>query len=81
MSVKDIQMYLNLSCPQPIYRWISGKTLPSVDHLLALSEIFGVHMEEMLVKKQRILVLESVISNDYKGRIIFYYKNFLKLTA
>ena len=23
MSVKDIQEYLHLSCPQPIYRWIA----------------------------------------------------------
>lgn len=27
MSVKDIQEYLYLSCPQPIYRWIQGKIL------------------------------------------------------
>ena len=52
MSVKDIQNTLHLSCPQPIYRWINGKVLPSVDHLLMLSELFDVHMEELLVKKQ-----------------------------
>ena len=52
MSVKDIQNTLQLSCPQPIYRWINGKVLPSVDHLLMLSELFDVHMEELLVKKQ-----------------------------
>lgn len=52
MSVKEIQIYLHLSCPQPIYRWINGKILPSVDHLLMLSELFGVHMEELLVKKE-----------------------------
>lgn len=51
MSVKDIQTYLHLSCPQPIYRWMNGKILPSVDHLLMLSELFGIHMEELLVKK------------------------------
>lgn len=27
-----------------------GSILPSVDHLLRLSELFGVHMEELLVK-------------------------------
>ena len=32
-SVQDIQNYLVLSCPQPVYRWFQGKTLPSVDHL------------------------------------------------
>ena len=28
MSVKDIQEFLYLSCPQPIYRWIQGKIFP-----------------------------------------------------
>lgn len=23
-SVKDIQQYLGLSCPQPVYRWYKG---------------------------------------------------------
>ena len=44
-SVRDIQNYLVLSCPQPVYRWFQGKTLPSVDHLYALSRLLGVHME------------------------------------
>ena len=35
-SVKDIQQYLNLSCPQPVYRWYKGDILPSVDNLLFL---------------------------------------------
>ena len=49
-SVKDIQHYLGLSCPQPVYRWFKGAILPSVDNLLRLSELFNVHMEELLVK-------------------------------
>ena len=60
MSVKDIQNILHLSCPQPIYRWINGKVLPSVDHLLMLSELFDVHMEELLVKKQTISALYDI---------------------
>lgn len=50
--VADIQEYLHLSCPQPVYRWFKGMILPSVDHLLMLSELLGVHMEDLLVKKQ-----------------------------
>ena len=50
-SVKDIQKYLCLSCPQPVYRWYKGFILPSVDNLLRLSELFHVHMEELLVKE------------------------------
>ena len=45
-----IQEYLHLSCVQPVYRWYKGLILPSVDHFLMLSELLGVHMEELLVK-------------------------------
>ena len=50
-SVKDIQQYLGLSCPQPVYRWFKGTILPSVDNLFRLSELFHVHMENLLVKQ------------------------------
>ena len=50
-SVKDIQEFLGLSCPQPVYRWFKGTILPSVDNLLRLSELFDVHMEDLLIKR------------------------------
>ena len=40
-NIREIQDYLHLSCPQPVYRWLRGKTLPSVDHLYALSRLLG----------------------------------------
>ena len=79
MSVKDIQNTLHLSCPQPIYRWINGKVLPSVDHLLMLSELFDVHMEELLVKKQTISALYDIqqcnIQNIQERCVAYYKKN------
>jgi transcriptional regulator with XRE-family HTH domain len=50
-SASYVQQMLHLSCPQPVYRWLSGKTLPSVDHLYNLSKLLNVHMEELLVAK------------------------------
>ncbi len=69
LSVKDIQEYLHLSCPQPVYRWMKGSILPSVNHLLMLSELFEVHMEELLVKKQR-----EMIPVKLKDRLKMYCK-------
>ena len=51
-TVKDIQKLLQLSCPQPIYRWFKGMILPSVDHLYVLSRLLKVHMEDLLVTEQ-----------------------------
>lgn len=50
-SIKCIQRTLHLSCPQPVYRWMRGQVLPSVDHLYVLAKILGVHMEELLVSR------------------------------
>lgn len=48
-SVKELQHYLQLSCPQPIYRWFKGQVLPSVNHLYCLGRLLGLHMEALLV--------------------------------
>lgn len=76
-SVKQIQKYLCLSCPQPIYRWYKGIVLPSVDNLLKLSELFQVHMEELLVKKCDCnsyfeIVDYTVVHAEFEKRIIDY---------
>ena len=48
-SVKDIQIKLGLACPQGIYKWFDGKTLPSLDNLVILATIFNVKIDDILV--------------------------------
>lgn len=50
-SVKDIQMFLGLDTPQSIYKWQKGRTLPTIDNLLAISFLFQVRIEDILVYK------------------------------
>ena len=79
-----IQDFLHLSCVQPIYRWYKGLILPSVDHLLMLSELLNVHMEEFLVKKNVVTVIydiEQRYSRDAHQRFITYYKKIYKSVA
>ena len=81
---KMIQEYLHLSCVQPIYRWYKGLILPSVDHLLMLSELLDVHMEELLVKKTSVLSINDADRNHSEKKVmryVFYYKKLHKLTA
>lgn len=52
-SVKYIQEYLHLECPQSIYRWYKGKMLPSVDHFYSLSFLLGKHIEDLIVGKNQ----------------------------
>lgn len=51
-TVSEIQKELSLSCPQPIYRWINGQTMPSIDNLYKLSMILDVHMEDLVLPRQ-----------------------------
>ena len=79
-----IQDYLHLSCVQPIYRWYKGLILPSVDHLLMLSELLNVHMENLLVKKNAVSVIydiEQRYSRDAQQRFITYYKKIYQSVA
>ncbi len=50
-NVKYIQEYLHLCCPQPVYRWYKGQTLPSLDHFYSLSILLGKHIDELIVRK------------------------------
>ena len=51
-TVSDLQEFFGGSSPQAIYFWQQGKTIPSTDHLLALSHLFGISMNEILVIQQ-----------------------------
>lgn len=78
-SVKDIQQYLGLSCPQPVYRWFKGAILPSVDNLLRLSELFHVHMEDLLVKRYSKAAYDYYLAAETKSirflrRMKVYYQ-------
>lgn len=49
LTVRDLQTYFGFEEPQAIYKWQRGQSLPSVDNLYALSVLFGVTMDEILV--------------------------------
>ena len=52
MTVKDIQMNLGFTTPYPVYKWINGVNMPNLDNLIALSFLFGVTMDEIIVTEK-----------------------------
>ena len=48
-SVEEVACYMGFTGPQAVYKWEWGKSLPTVDNLYALSRLFGVAMEKILV--------------------------------
>ena len=50
-TVKELQRAMNPISYQAIYKWQQGKTLPSIDNLVILSELFHVPIEQILVRE------------------------------
>ena len=65
ISVADLQYFLGLASPQAIYYWQRGINLPTVDHLYALSRLFKVSMNDILVPQE---IIDSGNANAPKVR-------------
>ena len=61
ITVKQIQEYLNLSCVQGIYHWLDGTSMPTVDNLYALSELFEVPMDYIMEKEFSVIAIIFVL--------------------
>lgn len=48
-TAQEIAAFMGFTGPQAVYKWEWGKSLPSVDNLFALSILFGVTIEQILV--------------------------------
>ena len=49
IAVQELAEYLGLASVQAIYKWQSGQSLPSVDHLFAMSVLFEIPMNDFLM--------------------------------
>ena len=52
MTVKDIQKIMGFVSPYPVYKWINGQNLPSLDNLMILATVLGVKMDDIVVSKE-----------------------------
>ena len=71
LSVKDVQQYLGLGSVQSVYHWLNGISLPSVDNLYALSELFQVSIDEMLCGNRKRQVYQP--KTPQEKRLYAYY--------
>lgn len=78
LTVRDMQNFLELSTPQSIYHWFEGRSLPTVDNLYALSELFQLPVDSLLVGNRK---YECKYPNDMYRRILMYYEKMLQFKA
>lgn len=79
LTAKDIQKYLNLSCVQSVYHWLSGRNLPTIDNLYALSGLFQMPMDDMVVGNRKGMV--SAYEQTFYDRMFAYYEGFTTMGA
>lgn len=75
LTVRDMQGYFRFEEPRAIYKWQSGQSLPTVDNLLALSQLLEVRMEEILVSKPTSVTFgsrEESRDSVFCGDVILY---------
>ena len=56
-TVKDVQNAMGFENPQAVYKWISGRSLPSLDNFVILSRLLHTSIEDILVIDGDIAIL------------------------
>ena len=79
LSVKDVQQFLGLGSVQSVYHWLNGKSMPTIDNLYALSDLFQLPIDDMVCGNRR-SVSVSPEQAQYK-RIIEYYRKIQEFRA
>lgn len=51
VNPKKIKEVLNLETVQTVYKWLSAKSLPSIDNLFRLCSMLEVSVEQLIVLK------------------------------
>lgn len=77
-NVKDIQEFLGLGTPQSIYHWFDGRNLPTLDNLYALSELFHMPVDMLLVGNRK---YEWRRAEDVCQRFLLYCEKIRKMQA
>ena len=59
--MREVQRVMGFENPQAIYKWISGKTLPSLDNLVILSRLLHTSIEDILVIDGDIVIFGTLL--------------------
>ena len=64
LTARDVQQRLGFAERRPVYFWIAGKNLPSIDNLFILAEMLQVSIDEILIPKDEYRPQRSVNDHD-----------------
>jgi len=79
LTVKDVQKYLGLGSVQSVYHWLNGISMPTIDNLYALSELFQTPIDEMVCGNRKKYVYQP--KTPQEKRLYAYYVKLNKRVA
>lgn len=79
LSVKDVQQFLGLGSVQSVYHWLNGKSMPTIDNLYALSELFQIPIDDMVYGNRQPIDVTS--GQAQRRRLDIYYRKIQALQA
>ncbi len=50
-TISEIREEIGLESAQAVYKWFSGKSLPSIDNLIIISDRLGIPLDDIIIKK------------------------------
>lgn len=83
LTVKDVQQFLGLGSAQSIYHWLNGISLPTIDNLYALSELFQMPMDDLICGSRTVTKRDKQncpMAQKMK-RLYAYYEAYRRLVA
>lgn len=70
-TVKDVQNAMGFENPQAVYKWISGKSLPSLDNIVILSRLLHTSIEDILVIDGDIVYLRKFLNHMFNDKVLY----------
>ena len=71
-TVKDVQGAMGFENPQAIYKWISGKSMPSLDNIIILSKMLNTEIENILVLDEDIAFSGIILNYRFNDRLVVF---------
>ena len=72
LKVEEVARFMGFESAQAVYKWQRGDSLPTVDNLFALSKLFEVTVDDILVERRE--ESESSLLPFYvETKLLVYY--------
>ena len=83
ISARDVQEYLGLGCVQSVYRWLDGHSMPTVDNLYALSEMFQIPIDALVCGNRAPIATDAapVVRTSWEKRLNAYCEKIFERPA